>query len=52
MNDASGAVTPAEAEVIQAGDATWQRAMRRGLAQGAVPGLVPFECARRCGAGR
>jgi len=52
MNDASGAVAPTEAEVVQAGDAICQRAVRRGLVQGAVPSLVSFECARRCGARR
>ena len=36
MNHASGAVAPPDAEVIQAGDAIWQRAERRGLVQGAV----------------
>ena len=36
MNHASGAVAPPDAEVVQAGDAIWQRAKRRGLVQGAV----------------
>jgi hypothetical protein len=36
MNDASGAVAPPDVEVVQAGDATWQRAERRGLVQDAV----------------
>ena len=36
MNHASGAVTPPDAEVVQAGDAVWQRAQRRGLVEGAV----------------
>src|SRR5258708_1256728 len=36
MNNASGAVAPPEAEVVQVGDAIWQRAERRGLVQGAV----------------
>src|SRR5258708_38091768 len=41
MNNASGAVAPPEAEVVQVGDAIWQRAERRGLVQGAAwPGCV------------
>ena len=32
----SGAVAPLDAEVVQVGDAIWQRAERRGLVQGAV----------------
>jgi hypothetical protein len=36
MNHASGAVAPPDAEVVQVGDAIWQRAERRGLVQGAV----------------
>jgi hypothetical protein len=31
MNHASGAVAPPEAEVVQVGDAIWQRAEWRGL---------------------
>jgi hypothetical protein len=30
MNHASGAVAPPDPEVVQAGDAIWQRAERRG----------------------
>jgi len=36
MNHASGAVAPPDAEVVQVGDAIWQRAPRRGLVQGSV----------------
>ena len=36
MNHASGAVASLDAEVVQVGDAIWQRAERRGLVQGAV----------------
>jgi hypothetical protein len=36
VNDASGAIAPSEAEVVQVGDAIGQRAKRRGLVQGAV----------------
>jgi hypothetical protein len=36
MNHASGAVAPPDTEVVQVGDAIWQRAKRRGLVQGAV----------------
>jgi hypothetical protein len=36
VNHASGAVAPPDTEVVQAGDAIWQRAKRRGLVQGAV----------------
>ena len=36
MNHASGAVAPPDVEVVQVGDAIWQRAERRGLVQGAV----------------
>jgi hypothetical protein len=36
MNHASGAVAPPGTEVIEVGDAIWQRAQRRGLVQGAV----------------
>jgi hypothetical protein len=36
MNHASGAVAPKDAETVQVCDAIWQRAQRRGLAQGAV----------------
>jgi hypothetical protein len=36
MNHASGAVTSPDAERVQVGDATWQRAKRRCLVQGAV----------------
>ena len=36
VNHASGAVASPDAEVVQAGDAVWQRAQRRGLVQGAV----------------
>src|SRR5689334_13276018 len=36
MDHASGAVTPLDAEVVQAGDAIGQRAERRGLVQGSV----------------
>ena len=36
LNDASGAIAPPEAEVVQVGDAIGQRAKRRGLVQGAV----------------
>jgi hypothetical protein len=36
MNHATGAVTPEDADVVQIGDAIWQRAQRRGLAQGPV----------------
>jgi len=36
MDHASGAVAPEDAEAVQAGDAIWQRAQRRGLVQGAV----------------
>jgi hypothetical protein len=43
MSHASGAVTPPEAEVVQAGDAIGQRAKRRGLVQGAVK---PGACCR------
>ena len=32
MNHASGAVAPPDAEVVQVGDAIWQRAERPGLA--------------------
>jgi hypothetical protein len=31
MNHASGAVAPPHTEVVQAGDAIWQRAKRRSL---------------------
>ena len=31
MNHATGAVTPEDADVVQVGDAIWQRAQRRGL---------------------
>src|SRR6266851_2858668 len=31
-----GAVAPPDTEVVQVGDAIWQRAKRRGLVQGAV----------------
>ena len=40
MNHASGAVASEDAEVVQVGDAIWQRAQRRGLVQGAVPVLL------------
>jgi hypothetical protein len=33
VNHASGAVAPPDAEVVQVGDAAWQRAERRGLFQ-------------------
>ena len=36
MNHASGAVAPPDVEVVQVGDAIWQRAKRGGLVQGAV----------------
>jgi hypothetical protein len=36
MDHASGAAPPPDAEVVQVGDAIWQRAERRGLVQGAV----------------
>jgi hypothetical protein len=36
MDHASGAVTPLDAEVVQASDAIWQRAERPGLVQGLV----------------
>src|SRR5271166_2535034 len=36
MNHASGAVASPDAEVVQIGDAIWQRAERRGLVQGTV----------------
>ena len=36
MDHASDAVAPPDADVVQVGDAIWQRAQRRGLAQGAV----------------
>jgi hypothetical protein len=36
MDHASGTVAPPDAEVIQVSDASWQRAERRGLVQGAV----------------
>ena len=36
MNQASGAVTPLDPEMVQAGDAVGQRPERRGLAEGAV----------------
>ena len=36
MNHATGAVTPEDADVVQVGDAIWQRAQRRGLVQCAV----------------
>ena len=36
MDHASGAVTPLDAELVQARDAIWQRAERRGLVQGSV----------------
>jgi hypothetical protein len=36
VNDASGAIAPPEAEVVQVGDAIGQRAKQRGLVQGAV----------------
>ena len=36
MDHASDAVAPPETEVVQVGDAVWQRAQRRGLVQGAV----------------
>jgi hypothetical protein len=34
MNHASGAVASPDTEVVQVGDAIWQRAERRGLVQG------------------
>jgi hypothetical protein len=40
MNQASGAVAPLNAEVVQVGDAVWQRAERRGLAQSAMRPVV------------
>ena len=36
MDRGSGAVAPPNTEVVQIGDAIWQRAKRRSLAQGAV----------------
>jgi hypothetical protein len=36
VNHASGTVTPPDPEMVQVGDAIWQRAQRRGLVQGAV----------------
>jgi hypothetical protein len=36
MSDASCAVAPKDPEVVQVGDAIWQRAQRRSLVQGAV----------------
>jgi hypothetical protein len=36
VDDATRAVVPPDPEVIQVGDAIWQRAERRGLVQGAV----------------
>ena len=36
MNHASGAVAAPDTEVVQVGDAIWQRAERRGLVEGAV----------------
>ena len=36
MDHASNAVAPPDADVVQVGDAIWQRARRRGLVQGAV----------------
>ena len=36
MNHTSGAVAAPDAEVVQVGDAIWQRAERRGLVQGAM----------------
>jgi hypothetical protein len=41
VNDASGAIAPPEAEVVQVGDAIGQRAKRRGLVQGPVQQLTP-----------
>jgi hypothetical protein len=36
MDRATGAVAPPDAETVQVGDVSWQRAKRRGLVQGAV----------------
>ena len=36
MNHAPSAVAPLDPELVQVGDAVWQRAQRRGLVQGAV----------------
>jgi hypothetical protein len=36
VNHASGAVAPLDTEVVQVGDAVWQRAERCSLVQGAV----------------
>jgi hypothetical protein len=36
VEDAAGAVMPPDPEMIQAGDAVWQRPQWRGLVQGAV----------------
>ena len=36
VDHAPSAVAPPDAEVVQVGDAVWQRAERRGLVQGAV----------------
>ena len=36
VDDATHAVMPPDPEMIQAGDAIWQRAERRGLVQGTV----------------
>ena len=41
MNHASGAVAPPDAEVVQVGDAIWQRAERRGLVHGLNPVALP-----------
>ena len=49
VNHNSGAVTPPDTEMVQAADAIWQRAKRRGLVQGAVrprqPGAGPWRLA-------
>jgi putative transposase len=48
MNYASGAVAPPDAEVVQVGHAIWQRAKRRGLAQGAVQADACCRSPRSC----
>jgi hypothetical protein len=36
VDNVPGTVAPPDAEVVQVGDAVWQRTERRGLVQGAV----------------
>jgi hypothetical protein len=40
MNNASGAVTPLDPEMVQVGDATGQRAQRSSLLEGAVRAVL------------